>query len=510
MRSSRSTRFVIVSVLVVVAIVGVVGVLKWRDSERSDTTASTVTITTPSTSSTTVVVGPTDSSLPTNGLPSPGADGLGDELLPTRGNGGYDVTTYDVSIAWEPVGDVIAGTEIVLATSTQALSTFNIDLHALTVDSVAVDGVNATFTRSGDELMITPAAPIPTATEFTFVIEYGGTPQPQDGEGWFHDGNGGVIVFGQPSGASTWRPVNDHPLDKARYTVRITGPSSMLGVSNGTLQSTTGHGATTTWVYEQPFDAAPYLEFVAIGNYQLVDGGTSNSGIPLRNVFPRDRVGELTELFAIQPQMIDTLESLFGAYPFDVYGSLVADNFPIGSALETQTLTTFSSDGGILTEDVIVHELAHQWFGDSVSVGAWSDIWINEGFATFSEWLWAESQNPLASATDTICQLLADPGTVAELNRPVTDVSAGDLFTASVYLRGGMLLQALRLQIGEEAFSRLLPTYFARFTNGNSTTADFIAVAEEVSGQQLDDLFDRWLNDRQLPNDFDSLCGSTV
>ncbi len=508
MRTTRSDRLVVAAVLVVLmlamAVVIVVVVIDSRDpgvKNVEDRLNATTSI-----ASATATVASTDAPATTTDLASAGADGLGDEIFPTRGNGGYDVATYDVSIVWEPIADRITGSETVVAMSTQSLSAFNIDLHGLTVDMVTVDGEVATFSRTGDELTITPASLIASGTEFTAVIDYGGTPELQDGEGWFHDGDGGVIVFGEPSGSSTWRPVNDHPLDKAGYTVRITGPSSMLGVSNGTLESTTSNGDTTTWVYQQPFKAAPYLEFVAIGDYQLVDGGTSTSGVPVRNVFPRDRVDELTELFADQPRMIDALESLFGPYPFDVYGSLVVDNFPIGSALETQTLSTFSSDNGILSEDVILHELAHQWFGDSVGIGSWTDLWLNEGFATYSEWLWAESLDPAADPTGVVCDLLADPGLVAELNRPITDVAQGDLFTASVYLRSGMLLHALRLEIGEEAFKRLLPTYFTRFSDGNATTADFIAVAEEISGQQLDDLFDRWLNDPELPDDFVN-CG---
>jgi len=503
MRTSRSSRLVIVSVLVLVAIVGV-AVLVIATRDRDDEDHDDETRTTETVASTAATP---DTPATTGDLPSAGADGLGDELLPTRGNGGYDVATYDVSIAWEPVANVITARETVVASSTQELSAFNIDLHGLTVSAVTVDGEAATFGRAGDELTITPASPIASAAQFTTVIDYGGTPELQDGEGWFRDGDGGVIVFGEPSGSSTWRPVNDHPLDKAGYTVRITAPSAMLGVSNGTLESTTSNGDTTTWVYQQPFNAAPYLQFVAIGDYQIVDGGTSSSGIPVRNVFPRDRVAELTELFAVQPSMIDALEALFGPYPFDVYGSLVVDNFPIGTALETQTLSTFSSDAGILSVDVIVHELAHQWFGNSIAVGSWSDIWLNEGFATYSEWLWAESLDPQASTTEGICQLLLDPGLVNEINRPITDVSGDDLFTASVYLRGGMLLHALRLEIGDETFKRLLPTYFSRFSDGNATTTDFVAVAEEVAGAQLDDLFDRWLNDPQLPDDFNS-CGA--
>lgn len=477
----------LVCLAVLAVLAAIVAVVKWRHSE-SEITTNTPTASTPP--------GTTEPA-------QPGAAGIGDPLLPTRGNGGYDVATYDISIAWEPEADLITASETIVATSTHALSAFNIDLHGLTVNAVTIDGVEASFSRAGDELTITPAAAIASNTQFTTVIDYSGTPATQNGEGWLHDGDGGVIVFGEPSGSSTWRPVNDHPLDKAGYTVRITAPSTMLGVSNGTLQSTTPNGDTTTWVYEQPFDAAPYLQFIAIGDYELVERGASSSGIPVRNVFPTERVDELTELFDSQPEMIDMLESYFGPYPFDVYGSLVVDNFPIGTALETQTLSTFSSDPGILTEEVIVHELAHQWFGDSVSIGSWADIWLNEGFATYAEWLWLDAQG-VATPTEAICDLLSDPGLADFLGRPITDVTGDDLFTASVYLRGGMLLHALRLEIGDGAFTELLMTYFSRFSNGNVVTSDFIAVAEEVSARQLDDLFDRWLNDPQLPSDFDN------
>ena len=206
-----------------------------------------------------------------------GAPGIGDTLFPTRGNGGYDVATYDISLEWQPRPDVIVATETITASATQALSAFNLDLHGLTVTSVTVNRRDATFSRDGDELTITPARALANASKFTTVIAYNGTPEPQDGEGWYHDGNGGVVVFGQPGGASVWHPVNDHPLDKAGYSVHITAPSNMNAAANGTLTETVDNGATKTWTFEQPFPAAPYLQMLAIGDYTIVEGGASKS-----------------------------------------------------------------------------------------------------------------------------------------------------------------------------------------------------------------------------------------
>jgi aminopeptidase N len=195
--------------------------------------------------------------------------------------------------------------------------------------------------------------------------------------------------------------------------------------------------------------------------------------------------------------MIVFLEQYFGPYPFESYGHVVV---PMnGVSLETQTMTLI--DAGVVSvglESVVVHELAHQWFGDSVSPASWADIWLNEGFAVYASWMWDE-----AKSTDRMIHQLntteemawqADPG------EPLADPSAGNLFGFNSYNKGAWVLRMLRGEIGDEAFFDTLRTYHERFKNSVASTVDFQAVAEEVSGQDLDWFFDQWVYGQRIPN----------
>jgi aminopeptidase N len=427
-----------------------------------------------------------------------GAPGIGDSLFPTYGNGGYDVQSYDIALSWTPDDNNIDAVTTITATATQDLSAFNLDFSGLQVAEVTVDDTEATVDRVGDEMTVTPESPIGDGDTFTTAVTYSGAPGELEFGGWIRDPNDGIIAFGQPEVSALWYPVNDHPLDKASYTVRVTAPNDFTVVSNGTLQDKVAGAATTEWTYAQPFPQVSYLTTLAIGNYEIVDGGTSASGIPIRNVFPRDRVEELTAAFANQPAMIDAFEARFGPYPFDIYGSLVLDGIFTGAALENQTLSVYSE--GAEDEVIQAHELAHQWFGNSVALSDWGDLWLNEGFASYGEYIWQESQDPAFSTTDSLSQYFGQP----LLDIAPTDLGTdfNDLFTASVYIRGAMTLHALRLEVGDDVFFDILRTYHERFEGGNATTAEFIAISEELSGAQLDDLFDEWLNAPTLPESF--------
>jgi aminopeptidase N len=439
--------------------------------------------------------------------PSPGAEGVGDDLYPTAGNGGYDVAAYDIALTWHPKPGTIDAVTTITATATQALSQFDLDLSGLSVASVVVGDAPATFDRHGTELVVHLAAPIDHGATFVTRVTYSGEPGPDQTGGWFRDAHGGVIVFGEPQGAAGWYPVNDHPSDKATYTVHVTAPSTLTVAANGDLVDRTATGTTTTWTYADRFPQASYLTTIAIGDYQIVDGGTSASGVKIRNVFPTKRVAELTKAFADQPKMIDQFEQWFGPYPFDVYGGLVIDGFDPGGALETQTMSVFGSNSA--EGSVIPHELAHQWFGDSVSLERWHDIWLNEGFATYAEDLWAEATTPGLDLTAVIKRQLehASAADVRALDQPITDVNGTEtgLFTTSVYQRGALLLHALRVQIGDDAFRTLLHRWASEHAQGNGTTEQFVALADEVAGRPLDDFFDRWLHADPMPNDLGTL-----
>ncbi len=436
--------------------------------------------------------------------PSPGAVDIGDSLYAGLGNGGYDVLHYSLDLAWDDETDILNGTATLEAAATQALSAFNLDLYGLEVAAVTVDGTAADFSRSGAELTITPAVAIPEGESFTVVIAYSGVPQAirvsaaSFTMGWVRH-EGGVFVTSEPVGAATWYPVNDHPLDKATYTLSLTVPEGYVVAANGLLQATLPGDDTVTYLWESRYPMASYLATVVIGDLVRVDEEGPN-GLPIRNYFPPGLVEAASYDVAHTAEMIAVLSAVFGPYPFEAYGVVVPD-VDLGFALETQTLTIFNrgritGERTTNTESTVVHELAHQWFGDSVSPADWSDIWLNEGFASYAQLIWAEHAWGEEGHTGTL-QWMA--GQLEDGMAPPADPDPGDLFSASVYWRGALTLHALRDRVGDEVFTAILRTYYDRFQYGNARTADFIAVAEEVSGLDLGDFFQGWLYAARMP-----------
>ena len=443
-------------------------------------------------------------SAPTTAPPgSPGASGVGDPYFPGLGNGGYDIDHYDLDLTWTADEGVLAGVATITATTTQDLSRFDLDLSGLDVRAVQVDGQPATVTRDGDELVITPSAPIASGDRFTTKVTYDGTPRPiHQGTdlfevGWQTDGRE-AFVASEPAGAGTFYPANDHPSDKATYAFHVTAPSDQVVATNGLATGRTAHAdGTTTWDSAARDPIASYLVQVAIGDFELVDGGVSAAGVPIRHVLHRDHLAAAKASVARTAEMLDVLAAIWGPYPFETYGVLVVDE-RLGFALETQTLTLTGSDtgtGGASSEDILVHELAHQWVGDAVSPATWKDIWLNEGFATYGEWLWSER-----TGGSTAASIARDAAGRSGLNLPPGDPGPEELFQTTVYVRGALALQAIREAIGDAAFFELQRTWVTEHRNGVASTGDLQALAERISGQDLAALFQRWLYEPRLPS----------
>ena len=431
---------------------------------------------------------------------APGAPGIGDPYFPHLGNGGYDVVAYRLDLEIDPIGNTLDAAVEIDAIATSTLTSFNLDFSGPTIDSLQVSGSDAPFRRSGSELIVTPGAPLPAGRDFTVLVSYRGTPTTDDppagGDwGWVHTEDL-VYVVAQPESAHHWFPCNDHPLDKAPFTFEVTVPDPFVAAANGLLvgATTMGDGRTTYhWAMEDPM--ATYLATVVVGRFQRIDRGKAG-GVVIRDYMPTDLAGRTPEAFSLTEEMIEVLEPLFGPYPFDSYGHTVVPGF--FGALEAQTLSIFSRHTlGPILEIIVVHELAHQWFGNSLTPANWRDIWLNEGFATYAEWLWIEHTRGRAAMEEEISashaymsfaphSLAGDPG-------------ADDLFGQSVYVRGGMTLHALRLLVGDDEFFTILRTYTDRFMYANVTTDDFISVAEEISDRDLDAFFDAWLYREDLP-----------
>lgn len=424
----------------------------------------------------------------------PGADGVGDPYFPTYGNGGYDVRHYKLAIRYDPGTDQLTGTTVVTATATADLSRFNLDFVGLSVDSVKVDGAGAKSRRDEGELVITPANGIAKGTRFTVEIGYSGKPQaiqsPDFGEGGFLHTDDGAIALGQPESASSWFPVNDHPSDKATYEIEATVPQGLTALSNGVPGGRTDNGGWTTWKWSENLPMVSYLAFLVVGDFRVETG--EHKGKPvfsaIQSTLPEGGAAE--QAIAQSTRIADFLETQFGPYPFEAYGGVVVDDDRIRYALETQSRPVYGDvffDQGPYTE-VVAHELAHQWFGDSVSIARWQDIWLNEGFASYAEWLWTEESGGLS-----VQESFQREYDNIDWKNPTANPGRAGLFGRAVYKRGALAVHALRLEVGDDDFFRILKTWTAEKRNGNASTADFITVAERVSGESLDELFDDWL-----------------
>jgi aminopeptidase N len=447
-------------------------------------------------------VGATGPAVGTTGDSRPyhaGTAGLGDPYFPGYGNGGYDVGHYLVKIRYEPRTDRLTGDVTVSARATENLSAFNLDFAGLTVRSVRVDGHAAGYHRDNAELLIRPSTGLAVGGDFTVRVTYDGVPGPLAssdlGRAGFLHTDDGAFALGEPESASTWFPVNDHPLDKATYAFEITVPDGLAAISNGVPGESTRAGGWTTWRWSEAAPMASYLTTVVIGRYRVKTGEHAGKPVVTAVAASLPAGGPADRTIARTTEVADFLASQFGPYPFDAYGGVVLDDERVRYALETQSRPVYSDaffdPAGRDASVVLAHELAHQWYGDSVSVHSWQDIWLNEGFASYAEWLWQEHIGGRSVRQAFRDEYAGTPGDVWRVApaRPGRD----GIFSRSVYRRGAMALQALRETVGDEAFFRILRTWASDKRDGNATTAEFVAVAERVSGRSLRTLFDDWL-----------------
>ncbi len=434
---------------------------------------------------------------------TPGASGIGDGYFPLDGNGGYDVAHYGIHDTYRIRTGALSGWTDVRARATQDLSSFHLDL-VLTPDAVSVDGRPAAYAKAGlHELTVTPAAPIARGTTFVVRVRYHGSPGRIGwaGEKPFLRSPDETMATNEPHIAPWWFPANDHPFDKARYDVTVRVPRGSQAISNGRQVSRTTAGGWTSWHWRMRQPMASYLAFFAAGRFRL-EHGVSN-GLPWTNAVSRSlsRQAQRQQLRLMRrtPGIVAWLASQFGRYPFSSTGGVVTSLFS-GFALENQSRPTYPFlVPGHEAQTVVVHELAHQWFGDQVSVRRWRDVWLNEGFATWVEWRYDETHGRQSAARRLRSEYAARPAGDAFWKVPVSDPGAQRMFGQPVYLRGGMTLQALRQRIGTAAFQRLLRAWVRQHSYGNGNTEEFEALAERVSGKRLGGFFHAWLRSPTKP-----------
>ncbi|PZG17850.1 M1 family metallopeptidase [Nonomuraea aridisoli] len=431
---------------------------------------------------------------PAAALPgTPGAPGAGDPYFPGQGNGGYDAGHYDLRLDYEPSSGRLSAEARIAARATQALSRFNLDLvDTLSVSSVSVDGRPAAHAQSGSELVVTPSRPLAAGRGFSIVVRYGGKPVhviDPDGsrDGWIKTSDG-VFNANEPQGAMTWYPGNHHMTDKATYRFTVTVPSTRVAVANGDLVSTTAKGGRTTYVWDSKEPMASYLATVSIGKFELADARLG--GYRVTTAVDPKLAGDAAGFPERHAPMLDYFGSLFGPYPYSSTGGIVDHAPEVGYALETQTRPIYPR---VPSDALLAHELVHQWFGNSVTPALWRDIWLNEGFATYGEWLWAEHAGTRTTQESFDAAYARDAGDAFWQTPPADPGGPENLFHAPVYDRGAMALHALRREVGDAAFFAILRAWATEHKYGNADTAAFVALSERVAGRQLDALFDAWL-----------------
>jgi aminopeptidase N len=430
---------------------------------------------------------------PAAAAPTPGSSGLGDPFFPNAGNGGYDVSHYALDLDYRPRGNRLRATATITATATQDLSSFSLDYRGPRITKVRVNGVVTPHARQGQKLVITPTAPLLAGGKFAVEVAYRGRPHhitdaDKSPDGWIRTDDG-VFVAAEPQGAPTWFPCNDTPTDKATFAIRVAVPRGLEAISNGVLIKRGHHAGRSVWSWVEDEPMATYLATATIGNFRI-DRGRAARIPSLIAVDPRV-AGKSRAALRKLPRIVRLFSRLYGPYPFAQVGAVVDSAPQVGYALETQTRPIFDqAPDGVL----LAHEIAHQWFGDSVSLETWPQMWLNEGFAQWSEWRWTQASGGMSTARQ-FAQLMQLPARRTDVWSPPPAAIPGPkkLFADSVYVRGAMALEALRQRIGNAAFYATLRDWAAAHRHANGNIDEFIAFAEAGSGEQLDDLFQTWL-----------------
>ncbi len=436
--------------------------------------------------------------------------GIGDPVFPNIGSALYDVSNYSIDLKYDPSSGRLNGTTTITAKARQDLkagSAIGFDF-LLQTQSVLVENRPAKYTLGNDKLAVTLPVNLATGDQFTAVVAYNDIPsRVQNAAGarnWIENPNGGLIS-NEPFSAEWWYPSNDHPSDKATYAVSVLAPADMDVLSNGTETSVTQQipgWKRHNWLSKSP--QIPYATYLAVGKYERGGQQGGSAARPNLTAYAKDLdptvLANAKSSVERTPEIVDWLSSVLTPYPFESTGGVV-DAKMGGFALETQTRPTYT-DGFFKrgkNDSVIVHENAHQWFGDATSVATWKDGWLNEGFASYMEYLWSE-KNGTGTAAE-IADYAYDTSTRIDWNVVLTDPGPGKVLPAELYSRGALAIQALRSALGDDdVFFAILREWLTKTKYSNGKVADFVDTANAVSGRNTNALFKTWLTDKGKPS----------
>ncbi|WP_430727273.1 M1 family metallopeptidase [Streptomyces beigongshangae] len=437
-----------------------------------------------------------------------GSGGVGDPYFPASGTGGYDVTHYGLTLDYEPGTRWLVGEAVIVARAEEDLRAFNLDFVGMEVESVEVGGEAARFERRGGEVTVRPRGGVGEGRVFVVVVRYSGVPEvirDPDGseEGWLPTGDG-AVALGQPVGGMAWFPGNHHPGDKATYDITVAVPEGLRAVSNGELRKETvvDGRAVHEWRVGEPM--ASYVATVAVGEFRIRRSRTAG-GLPVYVAVDPGQDAASEKVLGRIPEIVAWGERTFGAYPFLSTGAIVERKGDAGYALETQNRPVFP---GAPSVELLVHELAHQWYGNSVTPGSWRDMWLNEGFATYAEWLWGEDHGG-DTAQEVFDRLYAGDHFDKEADDdavwafpPARPPSAAHISGRPVYERGAMVLHEVRRTVGDRVFRDILRGWAAERRHGNADTGDFTAYVEaKAPGEDFAGIWRSWLHGEGRPGE---------
>ena len=427
---------------------------------------------------------------------------VADPYAPQSGDLSYDVESYDLAIGYRVRTNRLDGVATIVAVAREAVSSFALDLVGLRTSRVRVDGAVARFSAGPRTLRVTPPHALAAGDRFEVEVTYAGAPAPRRSRwgtvGW-EELTDGALVAGQPIGAPTWFPCNDRPDNRARMRLEITVDDGYAAAATGVAGSSTRRGGRTTTTFVSDVPTATYLAAVHVGRYRTRQlEGTGDAPVPAVTVTaPPALTAAVDRAFATVPDMLRAFDRFFGPYPQEACTLVVtADELEI--PLEAQGLAVFGMNHLVpAAQRLVAHELAHQWFGNSVGIARWSDIWLNEGFACYAEWLWSETSGGASvesCVADYYSRLAAKPRDLL-----LVDPGPDDMFDDRVYKRGALTLHALRRTLGDEAFFDLLRSWTADHRHALVTTDDFRAAVERAGGPDAAAVLSRWIDDVALP-----------
>jgi aminopeptidase N len=423
-----------------------------------------------------------------------------DDYLPGHGDPTYDVRHYDLALEYKVVGNHLSARATLTAVALQDVHRISLDLHRLHVGRVVVDGARARYRHRAGKLVVYSAEPLTRGQEFTVAVTYQGNPTTVpgiDGEAGWEELDDGVLVAGQPHGAPSWFPCNDRPSNKAGYRIEVATATAYHVTANGTLVEQRRGASRTTWVFDQPEPMATYLATVQIGRYG--SRMLATAPVPIQAVRSGALARRADAALARQAEMMAVFTRRFGPYPFSQYTVVVTDD-ELEIPLEAQGIATFGANYATTdwqSERLVAHELAHQWFGNSLTVRFWRDIWLHEGFACYAEWLWSEESGGPSAAEHAQLHWRR----LARLSQELilADPTPQLMFDDRVYKRGALALHTLRLTLGEQPFFEMLRSWVDDNAYGTVTTGMFLAHVQHYSGRPLGRLLDPWLFAAPLP-----------